>query len=509
MKNMVLKGSIILVIAGLVGKALGAVFRIPLSNILGAEGIGIYQMIFPVFSLALIICSGGVSVTVAHTIAKIRASGSGGEKKVFYKGFFFTLITSLLFGLAFFFLGDNISLVQGNALAGTGYKMVAVALVFSSLLASFRGLFQGYQNMLPTASSQIIEQVFKVVFGLVFAYFFVEKSVELGVVGAFLGISIAEIFAFLYMVFRAKKLKLSKEDNGQFESRFLLTNFSITLSFLIIPIITAFDSFVVINILKNFFSSQMATSLYGLQSGMINSLINFPVVISVAISLAILPDLSFIISQNNTLSASEKIRKVFSFLLLILTPFILIFVFFAGDIMGLLYPSLTDELLQTSKLLLQISAFEILFIGLLQISTTIFQSLDKPAIPIYILIFAGSIKVSLTLILVAMPQFNIMGLAISNLVFYAVASVLALFLVKKYLPFSLKLKTLIVGGTSLSLTALGFYVVGVYFSNIWLKITIAGICGIAFYLLPLILFDLFEINAQIKQKFMKREIKNE
>lgn len=509
MKNMVLKGSIILVIAGLVGKALGAIYRIPLSNILGAEGIGIYQMIFPVFSLAIIICSGGVSVTVAHTIAKIRASGNGNEKKVFFQGFFFSLITSLAFGLAFYFLGDNISAIQGNSLAGAGYKMVAVALVFSSLLASFRGLFQGYQNMLPTASSQIIEQVFKVVFGLVFAYFFVDRSVELGVVGAFLGISIAEIFAFLYLIFRARKLKLSKQDNSQFESRFMLTNFSITLSFLIIPIITAFDSFVVINILKNFFSSQMATSLYGLQSGMINSLINFPVVISVAISLAILPDLSFIISQKDTASASEKIRKVYSFLLLILAPFVLVFVFFAGDIMQVLYPSLSAELMQISKTLLQISAFEILFIGLLQISTTIFQSLDKPAIPIYILIFAGSIKVALTLILVAMPEFNIMGLAISNLVFYGLASVLSLLLVKKYLPFSLKLKSLIVGGTALSLTALSFYVVGVYFTELWAKITIAGLCGVFLYLLPVLMFDLFEINHIIKQKFLRKEIKNE
>ena len=509
MKETILKGGIILVVAGIVGKILGALYRIPLSNILGAEGIGLYQMISPVFSLALIICSGGVSVTIAHTVAKIRASGVGSIRDVFLKGFFYTLFTSLFFALLFFILGDKIAELQGNALAGAGYKICALALVFSSLLASFRGLFQGFQNMTPTATSQILEQVFKVAFGLVLAYFFARTSLELGVVGAFLGITIAEIISFFYLFFRAKTFNfgvfLIKKDKNPF----FKANFIITSGYLIIPLLTAFDSFVVINLLTKTFSPSLSTSLYGLQSGMVNSLINFPVVVSVAISLAILPTLTFFLTQNNREKASEVVSKIFTVLLLFLLPCVLIFVFFAADILNFIYSSLGESLLETASLLLQISAFQILFISILQICTAVFQSLDKPILPIVFMSIAGAFKILTTIVLVNMPSINIYGLAISNLLFYAVAGVLSLVYVKKHLPFALKTKVLLVASTSLGVLASSFALINVYTSAFWVKIFLIGASLALFYILPLLTFDLFEIKNTLKQKILKWRTRNE
>jgi len=509
MKETILKGGIILVVAGIVGKILGALYRIPLSNILGAEGIGLYQMIFPVFSLALIICSGGVSVTIAHTVAKIRASGVGSIRNVFLKGFFYTLFTSLFFALIFFILGDKIAELQGNALAGAGYKICALALVFSSLLASFRGLFQGFQNMTPTATSQILEQVFKVAFGLVLAYFFARTSLELGVVGAFLGITIAEIISFFYLFFRAKTFNfgvfLIKKDKNPF----FKANFIITSGYLIIPLLTAFDSFVVINLLTKTFAPSLSTSLYGLQSGMVNSLINFPVVVSVAISLAILPTLTFFLTQNNREKASEVVSKIFTVLLLFLLPCVLIFVFFAADILNFIYSSLGESLLETASLLLQISAFQILFISILQICTAVFQSLDKPILPIVFMSIAGAFKILTTIVLVNMPSINIYGLAISNLLFYAVAGVLSLVYVKKHLTFALKTKVLLVTSTSLGVLASSFALINAYTSAFWVKIFLIGASLALLYILPLLTFDLFEIKSTLKQKILKWRTRNE
>lgn len=512
-KNNILKGSIILVFAGLLGKILGAVYRIPLSNILSAEGIGIYQMIFPIFSLALIICSGGVSVTVAHYVAKIRASGKGSVKKVFFKGFFYTLITSVLFGLLLFFLGDYIARLQGNILASAGYKMVAVALIFSSILASFRGVFQGYQNMLPTAISQVLEQIFKVIFGLFFAYFFVGESIELGVFGAFLGIAIAEIFAFVYLLLTYKKNKLEDGNGEIFNSKFLTTNFFITLGVIIIPLISTLDSFIVVNLLKNFYNEKIATSLYGLQSGMINSLINFPVIISVGVSLALLPDLSFMLSQNNRKMARQKVSNIFGLLLLILAPCCLIFIFFASDVMAFLYPTLDTSLVVTASKLLQISAFQILFISILQISSTIFQSLDKPKIPIYILIISGIIKVIFTIYMVSLPNITIFGLAFANFIFYAFAGIVSLMFVKKYLDFQVDLKLLFYGIPIILLFGCSCIFINVYFSTFWVKMFFVGLSGLLFYILPILSLNLLGlktfIKAKISHKSGNEEIENE
>ncbi|MDD4815557.1 MAG: polysaccharide biosynthesis protein [Clostridia bacterium] len=512
MKNEVLKGSLVLIIAGVLGKILGAVYRIPLSNILGAEGIGVYQMIFPIFSLALIISSGGVSVTLSHLIAKARASGEGNIKSIFLKGLFYSLLISISFAILFFGFSDLIANLQGNILAKSGYKIVGIALIFSSLIAPFRGLFQGYQQMTPTAVSQVLEQFFKLGFGLVFAFYFVKTNIEFGVVGAFLGIGIAEIIAFLYMFFKFLKRKKEKIESKQ-KLPFAKTNITITFGFLIIPIITAFDSFAVINLLKNNFSEQFSTSLYGLQSGMVNSLINFPVVISVAISMSLLPSLSYLISQNKTNEINQKLKNVFNIIWILLMPCIVGFVVLAPEIVSILYVGIDEYLIKITTQLLQISAFEILFISILQISTSIFQSLEKPAIPIYILVASGLIKIVLTFLLVENPAINIYGLAIANLVFYALAGISSLYFAKKTFKFFLPIKTLVVSFTALATMGTSFYFVNVFISNIWAKLLLTGLAGIVFYIIPILVFDLLNIKNKfvfgIKTINAKKEQKNE
>ncbi|MBR4407631.1 MAG: polysaccharide biosynthesis protein [Clostridia bacterium] len=509
MKDSVLKGGLILVVAGVLGKILGAFYRIPLSNILSPEGIGLYQMIFPVFSLALIISAGGVSATVAHAVAKIRASGEGSIKDIFKQGFLYTLILSVFFALIFLIFGDQIATLQGNPLAGAGYKMCAFALIFSSLLASFRGLFQGFQNMVPTAVSQTLEQMFKVVFGLVFAYFFSQTSLGLGVVGAFLGITIAEIISLFYLIFKLKTQKINFFYKKTQKNSFFKTNFIITASFLIIPALTTFDSFAVINLLSQNFTSATSTALYGLQSGMVNSLINFPVVVSVAISLSLLPTLTFFLTQHDQGKASETVGKIFNFLLVLLLPCILIFVFFAEDIFAFIYPSLTPDLLSTASLLLQISSFQILFISILQISTSVFQSLDKPTLPILFMSLAGAVKILSTILLIGIPAINIFGLAISNFLFYAIAGVLSLVFVKKLLPFSLKTKTLAVLIPSLTILCTSFWLVNVYITSFWVKIFCIGFSGLLAYVLPILIFDVFEIKHSLAKTIFKWRAKNE
>lgn len=326
MKNEILKGSIILIFAGIIGKILGALYRIPLSNILGAEGIGLYQMIFPLFTLALIICSSGVSATLSHLIAKARAEKSGNIRNIFLKGLFYSLISSLFFALLFYIFSEKIAILQGNILASSGYKIMIFALIFSSLLAPFRGYFQGHQNMLPTAISQTLEQFFKVILGLTFAFIFSKHSVELGVVGAFLGISIAEVVAFFYLFIKYITFKTLKFKDKK--SHFIGLNFAYTASYLIIPLILAFDSFVVINLLSINFTNQFSTIMYGIQSGMVNSLINFPVIISVAISLSLLPSLTFLIVTNKKAEASKKLKEVFNIIWIIVLPCIVVFIIF-------------------------------------------------------------------------------------------------------------------------------------------------------------------------------------
>ena len=501
MKNQIFKGAFVLIVAGIIGKVLGAFYRIPLLNILGAEGIGLYQMIFPLFSLALIISSSGVNATLSHLIAKARAEKVGNIKSIFLKGLVFSLSLSLVFSLLFFVFSEKIAVLQGNILASSGYKIMTFALVFASLLAPFRGYFQGHENMIPTAVSQTLEQIFKVTLGLLFAYIFVSQSIEIGVAGAFLGISIAEVIAFLYLLIKFLIFKMTQFKNKQ-KIAFIGMNFSFTASFLIIPLILAFDSFAVINLLNINFTEHFSTVMYGLQSGLVNSLINFPVIISVSISLALLPSLTFLISDKQLVEAKNKLIEIFKMLWIIILPCIVFFIIFSPLVMKILYKDIDNSFLEIAAVLLKISAPQILFISILQISIAVFQSLGKEKTPIYILLISAVIKIILTVLLVKIPNVHIYGVALANLIFYALASVISLVKIKKFLKFNLDFKTFIIPTFFLVILSVNFYLINVFIQNIWTKLSLIVLSGLVFYLLPLILFKVLDIS-----KFYKRKLK--
>lgn len=504
MKNKLLGGSVILILASLLCKVMGAVYRIPLSNILGAEGIGIYQMIISVFSLALIISSGGVSVAVSHHVAKALANNASSTKSIFLKGFYFSLITSIFFAFIFIFFAKNISFSQGNSLGAGGYVVAAFALVFASLISAYRGLYQGHQNMLPTAISQMIEQSFKLVFGLFFATYFVRFGLAQGVSGAFLGIAISELFALIYLVVLSQKFAFTNSPIFQKNRQFWKTNSLVTLSSLIIPLLTAFDSFFVVNILSNQFEQSFATALYGLQSGIVNSLINFPVVISIAVSLALLPNLSYLLSSSQTVKAKKSVQNVFLALLAIVLPLFLIFFVFAKEIFMVLYPSLSEKLLLTAVNLLRISSLEVVFIAMLQVSISALQSLDKSLIAALIMGGCGCIKILLTVILVSSPQINILGLAISGVSFYAVAGVMAFLVVKKKIGFSINLSHLSLCFALSTILAISFLGIEVYFESVLAKICACGLIGVLIYVLPLFLCNFLNIKTVV-QGIVRRE----
>ena len=130
MKRIVFNGALILTISGFICKILGAFYRIPLSNLLGVEGIGVYQMIFAFYSLAVVMCGGVVPTSMAITISKMRALQCGNVKRVFRKYFFISVSFGLLFLLLFLFLAPLISRLQGNPIATLGYIYWLCSFVF-------------------------------------------------------------------------------------------------------------------------------------------------------------------------------------------------------------------------------------------------------------------------------------------------------------------------------------------------------------------------------------------
>ena len=160
MADKFLRGAMILTMAGLMVKILGSVNRILLSRLLGGEGIGLYQMAYPVFLLMLSVSSAGIPIAISIIVSEKVAKGQFKAEQVFKISLGLMVVTGLCFALTLFF-GAGWLVESGfvrDPRAYYGLIALTPAVFFSTILASFRGYFQGYQMMTPPAVSQILEQ---------------------------------------------------------------------------------------------------------------------------------------------------------------------------------------------------------------------------------------------------------------------------------------------------------------------------------------------------------------
>ena len=213
-----LGGVAILFIGGAIAKILGAIYRIPLTWILGAEGLGLYQLIFPVFSLLIVLSSSGMPTSISKMTANRLSNGDyAGVRAVFKVSLITMVVVGLVASILIAGLSYTIALLQGNTGSTLGYLGIAPAVFFVCVLSVFRGYFQGHSNMIPTALSQIIEQGGKLVFGLLFAYLFLGYGIEWGAFGAILGVTISEILTVAVLCIfylKTRKKESAQAENG-------------------------------------------------------------------------------------------------------------------------------------------------------------------------------------------------------------------------------------------------------------------------------------------------------
>ena len=284
-------GTFFFMASTLMVKVIGALYKIPLFNLLGTEGIGLYQMVFPVYALLLTFSGGGVSTAMTRLVGE----GYNGEDllkkclKIFAPiGLFFTFFL-LIFA-------NKIAFLQGNELASGLYRAISPSVFFVSLIACVRGYFQGKSNFTPTALSQVIEQLVKAVSGLI-ALLLVQGSILLKGIIACLAITLSELIALLFLLIKLKISKEKSKENIIKEEKLISYGYAfkfilpITLSSIVLPIASFLDSFIAINALKGIFYDK-ATSLYGIYTGGVDAVISLPVNLLHCLTLGFLPKIS-------------------------------------------------------------------------------------------------------------------------------------------------------------------------------------------------------------------------
>lgn len=498
--------------AGMVSKILGAIYRIPLTNLLGAQGIGLYQLVFPIYSLMLTLSSSGIPTAISRLVSEKHALGEyvAGRKIMKSAGillFCFGGIAMLIMLL----ISSPLSVLQGNSLVRFGYYAVAPSILIVACSAFFKGWFQGNMNMIPTATAQITEQVFKMLFGLLFAYLLLPKGVVYAVVGALIGLTLSEflslcIMAIIYLTKRPKNIGQVAVDLGT-TKELVKISLPIMASGLVFPITQFLDSMLIVNLLSaRGMDKQMAIAQYGILSAPVNSLINMPIVVTLAFAVAIVPIISAKRALHDAYSIKSKSVMAVKLSFLIGSPCAIAIFTLAKPLMQSLYPSLSAQDLALAVNLLRVSSVSVILLSLSQIFTSLMQALGKSTLPIKHLIAMSFVKIFLDIVLIM--QFGIIGASVASVVAYSVATLLGLRSMLKLLGKDKKLAKNI-SKMLLASVIIGIIIFGLTFLKIgsWYKLLVCFAISVPLYFILIIKGNIFDYQELLAFPFGKKLLK--
>lgn len=428
-----ISGALILSIGGLFAKILGALYRIPLTNIIGSYGMGLYQLVFPPYILFLTVAQCGVPVALSKLIAEKNQLGKLDEGK---KIFQFAFVTLGLLGVACAFtmagLSNVIANSQGNPDTALAFKIVAPALLFVPITNVLKAYFQGNMNMLPSGVTTVIEQIVKLAIGLTCAVRFM-PDVQKAVMGAVFAVTVSEfcslaIMCGVYLV-KGRKLplvKLQKADYKPIASQVFVLAVPVALGGFAMQMSQVIDSVMVVNLID----ANNATELYGLWTGPVNSMLGLPIALSSGVAVSALPTVTKAYCCGDKQKLNQSFNSAIKLTMVIALPCALGMTVLSKPILQLLYGALPAEEIYTASVLLSLSGASIVFLAVLQTAVSVCQAVGKPYATVVIVSLSIVVKAILNLVLLPMANINIYGAAISETMCYLFATVCVIIYLK-------------------------------------------------------------------------------
>ena len=449
-----LKGTMILTISSIIVKVIGSLNWIILSRVLGGEGIGLYQMGFPIYLMAITVSSAGVPVAISIiTSEKLANKDYRGAKRVFNVSLRLLLISGLIFSSALFFGADfliNQHIIRDSR---AYYSIIALApaVFFVTFLASFRGYLQGWQIMTPTATSEVVEQLVRVITMLVFADLFMPYGLANAAGGASMGAGAGAFCALLVLMWFYRRLKrrlhaeieaqddsIPTESAGHIIKRLLKLALPVSLTSLMLPIGANLDLLIVPQRLEAAgFDVRHATELFGYLTGMAVPLVNLATIFTAAMTIRLVPSISESRALERFDAIRDKIRLAFRVAMIITFPCFMGLFFLAEKVAALIYNA------PGAASAIHTMIVGILFLGMHQISTGILQGLGKTAIPVINMILACIVKVVMSWWLTAIPFLGIKGASMATVADFAVAAIINMAFIYKYTGFTFSLGSLL------------------------------------------------------------------
>ncbi|WP_055665679.1 putative polysaccharide biosynthesis protein [Desnuesiella massiliensis] len=443
------KGFAVLSIAGILVKILSLLYVPLLLQIIGDEGYGIYTASYDIFSLIYVMTTAGMQVAVAKQVSELIALNNYKDAvKTFKIARALLLLVGTLASLLLMIFAQPIA--NATKSSKSFYAIIALSptVLVTSVLSAYRGYFQGRSIMTPTAISQIIEQIANIVLSLFFAYILIGKNIELGAAGGTIGTTVGALIAVIYLMMLYKKhraIKVTKSEinspevkrlsNKQLLKRLIKYGMPLTLSSGMQYLGAVIDMALVKIRLEVAGFGELDRNIKYALLGKYKTLIYVPLAIIAALSAAVLPAISRSVVLNDKKAVKEKINFALRVSYLISIP----------SAVGLavlskpLYTLLFSERFSGGAQLMQYGSIVVVLMAVVQIQTTILQSMNRLYIVLVSLGVGILAKLISNYIFIAMPEININGAIIGSILCFLIPMIINNIALRKTLKIRISL----------------------------------------------------------------------
>ncbi len=498
-KKSFLKGAGVLALFGVIAKLIGGLYRIPLTNILGAEGMGFYQLVFPVYALLLALTSTAIPGMLARQISR-DARGDYGYA-VFHKAVKLLAVVGITVTAFLMLISRPLSTLQGKEEMFIGYIVVAPSIFFVAIMSTFRGWFNARLEMLPTALSIVTEQAIKFGAGLALAVILRPYGLIAMTSGALLGVTVSEAasLAIIASMYFAKGHRLTRPALKIPSLALFASSIPFTLGGMILPFTAFLDSILIVNLLRRRMPAAVAIGEYGIFTGSVGSIVSFPVVLTISLAVAVIPVIAARKERRDINGIKDSGSLTMKLALAVALPSAIGLMMLSKSVVTILYPALTQGERAVAERLLIISAVGIPFLALMQIYNSMLQALDKSNTTARNIAVAGAVKIAGNVILI--PIIGITGGAVATVLCYISGFVLNLISYNRLTGNNKKLlkKVAEVAGAGAIMTII-IALTALIPGNDYLKIAFAALLGSAAYGIMLWVLKVFD-KEELKLMF--------
>lgn len=449
----IIKQGTILAAASVISRIIGMLYRSPMAAVIGDKGNGLYSFAFEIYSIALILSSYSMPLAVSKLLsARFAKKEYKNADKIYKFAYIFAAVSGMVMALILFFGAGTIERLSGHEGLTLPLKVLAPTVFVVALAGTIRGFFQSRNTMMPTAVSQLAEQIINAIVSIVAAVILVRFAANEfdkarygaagGTIGTLFGaLSSLMFLIFLFVIYKPRMKKhLSHDKVGVTVSNEEVLKLIVAT---IVPVIlsqTVYQSIGVVDgfMFGNLYKGSDSTALYGIYSSKYRLMVNVPNAISSALASSMIPSLVSLYTLKNFVEFRARLKTSVKFNMIIAFPCAFGISALSGMIMKLLFPT-TDTVI--SGRMLMYGSVAVLFYALSTVTNAALQGMDRMRLPVRHAAISLLIHIPLMVILLKFTKLGAHALVIGNIIYPLIVCALNWVSVARYANYRQEVKT--------------------------------------------------------------------